>query len=420
MSVQFKDGIWYAVIYYRDEFNKKRYKWFPAEGQKAAERLEREIRTKLDKGELTITNKTTLKQFLFKWLELEIKPHRRPATVENYTDRINALCSNLGEAQLDKLKPTTILEHINKELKRGLKPTSVQAQFAVLNQALKKAVQWQLLSRNPCDAVTPPQRNEPNNGVWTREQVTRFLDFNKESSMYLVWLLGFLCGLRRGEILGLQWQDVDLKNKCAQVRYSLDRMDEAEAIRLFEAKEIRWFGCKSKTKTDKNGNPIAPTVLALGPTKTKQSRGYVSLPDIVVDVMETIRKKQMAGLGSKKKNSATAKLTQLPDVNFVIRHSDGLPYEPDYITHALPRAIEAYNAQQDLPADKKLPEIRVHDMRHTYVTILYELGLDTKAVSEAARHAKTSFTSDYYVHLRKEVKQRPAEVINLNFKKGLG
>ncbi|MDR7867798.1 MAG: tyrosine-type recombinase/integrase [Sporomusaceae bacterium] len=418
MSVQFKDNIWYAVVYYRDEFNKKRYKWYPAEGQKAAERLEREIRSKLDKGELTITNKTTVKQYLNKWLELEIKPRRRPATVQNYQDRIDALCANLGEAQLDKLKPTTITEHLNKELARGLKPTSIQAQFAVLNQALKKAVLWQLLSRNPCDAVTPPQRNEPNNMVWSHEQVTRFLDFHRENSIYLVWLLGFLCGLRRGEILGLQWGNVDLKNKGAYVEYSLDRMDEEEAKRLLEQKEIKWYGCKSKTKADKKGNPIPPTVLALGPTKTKQSKGYASLPDIVIAVMEDIRKKQMAGIGNKKKNSKV-KQAQLCDQNFVIRHRDGLPYEPDYITHALPKAIEAYNNAQT-EEKNKLPALRVHDMRHTYVTILYELGLDTKAVSEAARHAKTSFTADYYVHLRKEVKQRPAEIINLTFKKGLG
>jgi len=372
MSIQFKNDKWYAVVYYRDEFNKKKYEWIPASGQKEAERIERNRRTDKDNGRFVISTKSTVKEFLEKWLSLEIRPHKRPSTVANYENQVKALNRNLSEANLGKLKAMTIQEHLNLELKRGLKPTSIQYQFSVLKQALDKAVIWEIITRNPCDAVNRPQRNDPKNGIFTFEEVISFLNYIEKTKIYLIAVLGFFCGLRREEILGLRWLDVDIKGKNIFVRNGLYR--------------------------DKTTGK-----LTLGGVKTKKSKDYVPLPDIVIEALKNERKRQM----------------QLKDKvifknRYVVCHDDGQPYDPSYITHAIPKLIKRYN--ENLEKGKSiLPVIRVHDMRHSYVTMLYELGLDTKAVSEAARHARSSFTNDYYVHLRKSVKHRPAEVLNLNF-----
>jgi integrase len=408
MSIQFKDGIWYAVIYYRDELNKKRYRWYPAEPntEKAAEKLERKLRYKKDAGELIVSERSALKEFLQTWLEDAIKPSKAPATYTNfkyYTDCIN---KNLGDIQLSELKPLAITKHINKELERGLAPTSVHCQITTLKEALDQAVKWQLIATNPCSGVEIPARNDPGNNFWTLNQVDKFLDFTKATSLFIIWLLGFLCGLRRGEILGLRWQDVDLKDKSAFVRHSLDRMEEAAAERLQKQGKVVWFGSRSvHTSKDKQGKEHTKiTVLALGPTKTKRSKGKVALPDMVVEILEFIRKRQMVN---------SARKGKMCDEAFVITKEDGRPYEPDYITHALPRYIGYYNKGKK-PEDQ-LPAIRVHDMRHTYVSLLYDEGLDDKAVSEAARHSRTSFTTDYYVHIREQAKRKPAEVINAKF-----
>jgi len=375
MSIQFKDGIWYAVVYYRDEFGKQKYKWFPAEGKQAAKNLEREKRTDMQRGEVIITSKTPLRKFLDEWLEVEIS-QKRPRTRGNYKLQADNLCRNLGDAQIGKLTPLTIQKHLNSEIKRGLKPTSVQYQYAVLNQALQKAVIWRFIAKNPCDAVDSPKRNEPNNAAWTLQQAETFLNYIKDTRMYLVGLLGLLCGLRREEILGLRWQDIDLKNKCAFIQHGLSRDPETHKLEL-------------------------------GGLKTQKSKDFIGLPAPVIEVLSFERKAQMV---------EAARKNYYDNQNYVVCKPDGKPYDPSYVTHAIPKLIRRYNKEHK----DQLPIIRVHDMRHTYVTVLYELGLDDKAVSEAARHARTVFTSDYYVHLRREVQHRPAELINANFTTSLG
>ncbi|MDT8902228.1 tyrosine-type recombinase/integrase [Anaeroselena agilis] len=422
MSIQEKNGIWYAVIMYRDPLtNKKKYKWVRAgKSSKEAEKLERSLRTDLDRGNITFSDKTTLEKFLNQWLEIVIKPNLRASTYANYKVQIKNISKNLGNTDLIKLKAPQIQAHYNSELQRPLKkdkdgnvvktvrPTSVRLQHSILTMALDKAVEWQLIPKNPCNFTDPPQKNKPKNAAYAPQHVQTAIDIAEDTNLYLPVLLGFLCGLRRGEICGLRWSDLNLREKYAKVQHSLDRMNIDDAIRLHKDGIVAWYGYPSKDNK---------SVLALGPVKTDESEGYVSLPTIVINElrMELLAQIiQMERLGP-----------SYHDHDFVWIWDDGRPHDPDYLYHSFKKMIRRQNKAVDddskIPANekeaRKLPDIRPHDMRHTHATLLLRSKIDTKIVSQKLRHKKASFTQDYYQHVHKDMQEETANVMDEMFGK---
>lgn len=409
MSIQQKGDIYYVVLMYHDLKGKKKYKWYKSgKSIREAQKLERQLMTDVSRGLLTISDKMTLGNLLERWMETCIRNKKRPATTANYQNQVNTLTKSLGLITLEKLNPLQIEEHYNEELKRGLKPTSVQYQHAVLKQALDKAVKWRLITFNPCDAVDAPKRNKPKNAVYTPEQVQAFLDFSQSTNIYLPLLLGFLGGLRRGEICGLRKTDVNTNEMYAHILHSLDRIPRAAAIEEEKKGHIIWWLDEGNNKE---------TVLALGPVKTDESEGYIPLPKLIVDALIHEAEKQElheAALGK-----AYGKY------NFVWAWEDGRPHDPDYLYHAFKKQIAAYNksidGNEDLTDEEKenskLPSIRVHDMRHTHATLLLRKKIDIKIVSKKLRHSRASFTSDYYQHVQNDMQHETATAMDEMFTK---
>jgi integrase len=325
--------------------------------------MEGKLRHEFETGELVISNKSSYKDFLDKWIELEIKPNLRPLTTYNHKSAIKNICRNLGQVQIQKLTPIQIKEHINKELKRGLKPSTILIQVRIIKQSLRKAVEWQIISKNPADFVTAPKVEEYKNGVFDDEHVFKVFEVTKYTDLYIPCLLGFLCGLRNGEICGLRWEDVNLAEKTANITNAYEWNPETGEMEL-------------------------------SPLKTKNSKTAISLPDIVVTALKEERIKQLAEGRSKSK--------------YVWTDENGNPHRPRH----LQRRFATMLKNNGLPTS-----LRPHDMRHTFATMLFESGLSDKDVSEATRHAKCSFTADYYVHMRKTRKRLPAEAMNNKFGK---
>ncbi|MBP2650152.1 MAG: phage integrase family protein [Firmicutes bacterium] len=376
MSIQQKHGSWYVVLYYRDQTDKAKYKWYLSgpvsedKNGKKAKQYERQLLVDIERGVLKITEKTTLNTFIDKWIELEIEPTLAPRTTYNYRKKMNCLVNNIGDISLDKITPIKIKGHINTELRRGLKPSSIHAQMTVIKLALRKAVQWGLLTSNPCDYMDLPKVDEPNNAIYTPEQVDTAIMCMNGTYLYLPCILGFFCGLRRGEICGLRWQDVDLENKKAAIVHSYNR------------------------------NPLTGK-LELQKVKTPASKAKISLPDIAVAALTSEKEQQ------NKDRQLAGKAYQ--DEDHVWAWPTGEPRQPDQL----------YLDFTNMLITNNLPVIRPHDMRHTFATLLYEAGLDDKSVSAAVRHARASFTTDYYVHMREKTKSQAAEAINRRYPKPL-
>lgn len=413
-----KGNEYYAVIYYRDEFNVARKKWIKAgSSQKEAERLERQFRTDLERGDASIPKKITVREYLNQWLEDIVRPNRRPSTYDNYRYAILSINNLLGDIQLNRLKPINIRKYFD-SVRLRVKPTTAHNHYAVLNAALRDAVtEYKLITRNPCEAVPAPRKNKPKSGAYTLEQTQRILDLVQGTEIYICILLGALCGLRRGEICGLRWQDVDVEGKRAYIRHSLDRLPVRYARTMPQGSEhIPLWDCMK--------NESASTVLALGPTKTEESENSIVLPDFVVREMTDIKQEQELNkiqMGDAYKG-----------LDFVCSWEDGTPFDPDFIYKKFHKILKKYNAElaekrrkaegidaADTQNDEKIPDdlplLRIHDLRHTAATMMLQANVDVKIVSRTLRHSRSSFTRDVYQHVLEDMQERPATVMDTLF-----
>jgi integrase len=387
MAIKKRGDNYSVIVTYRDAQNKKKQKWINAgPSLRDAQRKERELITDYSRGEVVFSEKTTVESFLNKWLDVEIKPDKREGTSSSYSFKIKNIIKIIGSVELEKLSPLKIKEYLNTERERGLRPTSVQCQYSVLKQALDKAVDWQLISKNPCASVDSPKRNAPHNAVYTPEEVQRFLDLAKPTSLYIVALLGFLCGLRRGEICGLRWEDINLAERSAFIRNSLSLNRETKQLEL-------------------------------GPLKTDSSEGYIPIPHVVILALENELKQQKLN-----------KLQLGPcfkKIEYVCCHEDGSPLYPNSLYHDFIKFIKNQNIKIDndekiKEEDKekmKLPVIRIHDMRHTHATLLLRQKIDVKIVSKKLRHKKSSFTANYYQHVANDMQNETATAMDDMFGK---
>jgi integrase len=260
----------------------------------------------------------------------------------------------LGNAILAKLKPAQLSEAYRNALsegrrdgKGGLSPRTVLHMHRVLKQALKQGVRWELLHRNPADAVQPPKVEKHRMATYDMAQTAALLEALKDERIYIPVLLAVLCGLRRGEIAALRWRNVDLEKSSLAVVESVEQMNGS--IRIKETKS--------------------------GRVRT------VALPLTVRDELKAHRLTQaqrMLKLG-----------VRLGDDSFVCALEDGSLMQPTFITHEWVRAIKG----------TALPRYRFHDLRHAHGTHMLASGTHIKVASERLGHSKVGITLDLYSHV---------------------
>jgi integrase len=350
-------GNWYAVIDTRDAANgKRKRKWhsLDATGKRQAQIECATLISSIKAGTYLEPDKTTLAQFLERWLE-NIKANVAPRTHERYAEiaRKN-IAPLIGAVVLSKLKPAQISEAYAKALsagrrdgKGGLSPQSVTHMHRVLKHALRQAVRWEMLHRNPADAVRPPKVEKHRMATYDMPQTAALLEAVRGQRIYIPAMLAVLCGLRRGEIAALRWQNVDLEKGSLAVVQSVEQMNGS--VRLKETKS--------------------------GRVRT------VALPLTVRDERRAHRLAQaqnMLKLG-----------VRLTDDNFVCALEDGSPMQPTFITHEWVRAIKGTN----------LPRYRFHDLRHAHATHMLTSGTHIKVASERLGHSKVGITLDLYSHV---------------------
>jgi len=187
--------------------------------------------TELQQGAYIEPAKVTVKEFLtLEWLPA-IESTIRPATFASYSTHVKIhIAPRIGTVPLQKLSPGQI-NRLYSELARegkasgkgGLSPNSVRRVHATLHRALRDAVRWGYLPRNAAESADPPRQVDPKlsaGRAWQAEDLKKFLEAVKNERLYPLWLTLALTGLRRGEALGLLWEDVDLKAGRLVVRRS--------------------------------------------------------------------------------------------------------------------------------------------------------------------------------------------------------
>ncbi len=345
--------------------------------RKEAERKLAEVITSIERGVYADPGRQTLAEYLHRWVEHKAAD-LAPRTLDSYRLIVDKhLVPALGNTRLADLKPLHIQEYYrkaledgrmdNKKNRKGLSPTTVLYHHRVLREALEQAVRWQLLERNPAAAVTPPRKDRREITVMDREQARELLAAVQGSVLYLPTLLALYTGMRRGEILGLRWQDVDLKPKAKAFRPSNGNEDEPEMAGSIQIRQT--------LQLDSDRKP------GFFPPKTHRSRRSVGIPPAVADALREHRKQQAAW-------QLRAGETW-SDNGLVICSPVGAPLHPNGFSARFREATEKLFGKP----------VGFHSLRHTCASLLLALGCHPKVVAEQLGHSTTNLTLDTYSHV---------------------
>jgi len=325
--------------------------------KKQAQAKLREILTSVDRGNFVELNRGTVGGFLRWWLREYANANVRPRTAEGYAHKIERhLIPGLGAIPLAQLRPSHLQMFYRKALgegrldgKGGLSAQSVLHLHRILSKALSHAVRWGLLSRNVCSEADPPRPELREMRTLDDKGVLRFLDVARDTVYYTLFLLAIHTGLRRSEILGLRWKNVDMDMVTLSVVQVMHRLRDGRNV--FQQ------------------------------PKTAKGRRIVALTPTAVLALRAHREQQEA-------ERAFLEVPSTGD-SLVFSHPDGSPLLPNTVTHAFIKIARRAG----------LRGIRLHDLRHTHASLLLRQGVHPKIVSERLGHANIAVTLDTYSHV---------------------
>ena len=330
-----------------------RYVTFKGTKQQAKVELTR-LLNRRNEGTYVDPTKMTVAEYLEHWLAVDIDRRVAAKTATRHRGIVrHQIAPRLGSVPLRKLTATHI-EAFEADLQRdgyvkgnkigqALTAQTVLHVHRTLSQALTHAVKTDVLFRNPASQVKPPRPASREIAILTKPEVATLLRAAEQTWLYLPVLVGVTTGIRRGELLGLRWSDIDLKAARLTVNQSLERV-------------------RGKT--------------VFKSPKTKTSRRTITLPALTVEALSRHRLAQSAdrlrlGLGK-------------PDLVFA--HADWSPIDPDGITKGFDRLVQSAGVRR----------ITFHSLRHTHISHQLMDGVHIKIVSERAGHSSVSTTLAVY------------------------
>ena len=196
-----------------------------------AQRRLTELLSSLDKGTFMKPGKTTLAEFLERWLKDYAKPNLSPRGFERYQGIITKhLIPDFGNITLTQLKPEHLQKHYTTKLSNGLSAGTIRYHHAVIHKALQTAVKWGLVNRNVADGVDIPRIHHNEMQTWNEYEITRFLETAKDSPYYALFYTALYTGMRRSELLALCWPDVDFIFCQVSVSRSLHHLKDGSYV----------------------------------------------------------------------------------------------------------------------------------------------------------------------------------------------
>lgn len=301
----------------------------------------------LNNAVLVSPSKMTVADLMTEWLDREARTNVAPTTLEDYeaTVRVHVLPA-FGDVPVQKLTTVQVQRWYAAYNAAGHGDRVIQLVHVRMRQALDYGMRMGYISQNVVLAARPPRGEEVEHLVWTAAEARIFLNTSRNNVYWPLWALLLRCGLRRGEALGLRWEDVDLEQGALTVHQSLVVLENRRHIK-------------------------AP--------KTKGSRQQVVMDS---DMITWLKEHRTAQQERREHLGDAWQATGL-----VVTTTVGTAIMPDNVTREYNRIITQCGVKR----------IRVHDLRHTYGTLLHRDGTDLKVISEMMRHSKVSTTGDIYV-----------------------
>lgn len=360
-----EDGRWEGrIVIGHKENGDPIFHYLSARSQKALLEKLRQAQAEYQGVDLCEDCTMALGDWLNRWLNGYAASAVRESTLTGYRRYLETYVEpRLGKVQICKLT-TGDIQKLYQELEAhgrirraedggtGLSPATIRGIHGVLHQALDAAVRERLIPRNPTEGVVLPQKAQAPMKILNDEQLDRFMaELKKDPLWHDLFYVEITTGLRRGELCGLMWRDLDAKAGTLSI-------------------------CRSVHSQAGGG-------LTTGETKTHQGKRRITLPPSTVELLRTRRKSSCS------------------------------PWIfPDPIRPELPISPQrAYTRLKEILKSAELPDLRFHDLRHTFATHALSSGVDAKTLSGILGHTKASFTLDTYTHVTGDMHRRAAEVV---------
>jgi integrase len=347
-----KTGKWFFVIEAGKDANGKRTrKKRSFDTKKEAKMAMAEALIEVQNNRNTKKNvNITVGEYLTYWLENYAKNNTKPKTFAEYNKIVKThLQTSLGHINLHELKSIQ-LQNYYKEKLNGLSAQSVTHHHRVLSKALNDAIDWEFIEKNVAKGAKPPRPSKREMNTFTVEQLNFLLKTAKEKTpvFYPIIYAATHTGMRKSELIGLSWKNVDFQTQRLYIR---------------------------QTITEANGKYFFNSI-----PKNEKPRGIKLTAELgkLLKSLKMEHEKQNRILGD-----------GFNPYDLVFCNTKGNIMAPSEISRALKRAIKAAN----------LPDIRFHDLRHSHATILLQANVHPKIVSARLGHSKIQVTMDTYSHL---------------------
>jgi len=341
-----KDGRWVASI----SLEHRKRKYFYGETRKEVQEKLRVALQELKLGLLATGPQQTVKQYLEQWLEQVHKPTIREGSYVTYHSVLTRhVYPGIGYIPLQKLTPQQLQSFYASVTDKGLSTKTVHVIHAVLHKAFDHAIKWGLIARNVCDSVSLPRKIRHQMQPLTTEQCQKLLQVAQGHKFEGLLTLAVATGMRRGELLALRWQDVDLEQRTLHVRRTVDQLPHRGYV-------------ENEPKTIKGIRQIV-------------------LPEFAITALQKQREHQY-------------ELQQKAGDKWL---DHDLVFSAEYGGYISPKYL--WTRFKALLREAKLPTIRFHDLRHSAATLLLTMGVHPKVVQELLGHSQISMTLDIYSHV---------------------
>ncbi len=336
--------------------------------KKQAQAALAELVNNVEKGAHIEPSKTKFKDFAIDYLNKNYKNRVKASTF----DRVNSIILKqiipwFGNIELKNIDQFTIHDFYNEKIKEGFSSSYIQRMHEMIRMLVKVAYKWDLISKDISSMIEPPKLKRKEMNVWTVDQVRAFLKHTKHSRYHPVFFLAAYTGMRKGEILGLSWDDIDFESKTLRIKKTLYKIESGYLLQE---------------------------------PKTRDSIRTIYLDD---DLIRVLRKQKV------KQN-----LERLKYGNVYKEHN--MVFAQETGEFVFPSAVNALFTR--FTKQLGLPRIRFHDLRHTHATILLSMGVNPKIVANRLGHSSVKITLDTYSHVLPEMKQDVSEQFSKMMKSG--
>ncbi len=302
----------------------------------------------------------TVGRFLDYWLSTYARPRVAPKTFQRYEQLVRVhLVPSLGEIPLTKLRPLHVQQACTLVQEKGLSAATALFCHRVLREALQHAVRWQVLTRNPCDATDPPRPERKILEALSPEQARSLLSAAEQTPYGTLIYLAVSTGMRRGELFGLRWQDVDLDARVLSIRQTCQWLPGDGFV-------------FRRPKTHRSSRPVALSSEAIAHLREHRRA--------------QLEQRLAAGVAYQ-------------DSDLVFANALGAPIHQSNLRRVWLQIVSRVG----------LRKFRFHDLRHAHASLMLKQGVHPKIVSERLGHSSVGITLDTYSHVAPSLQAEAAE-----------